>query len=322
MVGHILLLDPSSSVPLKGRDLEQAAELLAEQDEKPHEFRELLTPATGPTKVYLDRYEYLAKEPSEEILLQKTEEIRRRIAAMFGEGARYALATRHGHRSKGGFKLSFRAYVQGYAIPSYRDIASLLRASGQAYFWNMSVYNEVEQLLPCINGRKGPRSPRVLLGENATPVEAGQIGEYLAQVVDPDWALLDTARLERLREATGHDLPNFPDLVAGSGGSRVDAGFVRDVLACIGIERAASYNDWRNVAFGLRALDRQIAPLALLEAFKAFSRRSPAHASPADQQACVDLWARLGGRGRQRTLGGVTWDLGATFKDANAPWGV
>jgi hypothetical protein len=107
----------------------------------------------SPPAEYIDSHKELVQERVE-VILKHLGEIEGLLAK--GWQGRYVIASRHGWcPSKSAWKVSFRPFVLGIAIP-YVDIPTLLRLIRQDdKFWDLSVYKQGEQLLAAINGCKG-----------------------------------------------------------------------------------------------------------------------------------------------------------------------
>lgn len=172
-----------------------------------HPYIEYLSQATGTLcKIYLDKDINCGKEkPSATDISRHTQEVVSRVSdivdllnhADAGERppVTWRIATRHGFKPDGTYKLSFRPYISGVTI-NYYDIPYLLSSANQMDgYWDTSVYAEKENLLAAINGKKGRRHPgepddlRVLEMQDGDTVEDHFL-DYVAQYVDPSWPVL------------------------------------------------------------------------------------------------------------------------------------
>lgn len=170
-----------------------------------HTYYEYLSGDACITKLYLDRD--VAVEPGvciEKVMKSEEEAIKHRLdkIAHALQGAApnvfYRIATRHGQKPDGEYKLSFRPYFSGVSF-RYTEIPAFLKYMDEDDgFWDMSVYTRKERLLGCINGTKTNKCKRKLVPQDP----ADDLKWYLAQYVEDSWPLADFSNSKMAEHAT------------------------------------------------------------------------------------------------------------------------
>jgi D5 N terminal like len=200
------------------------------------------------TKLYLDCDIKLGKEeptPYQQqckdiVIKMRIDEILAKLRKL-DPNAACRVATRHGRLPDGTYKLSYRPYFTGIRIV-YHHIPLLLRALGEDKHkddpWDMGVYKEAEQLLAAVNGAKGridrhDKSPSAkmdwrVLRPAGTAEE--DVLDYVAQVTDEDWPLLDKETLRAFAAAAdGMSEPGSSGTGVGGAG---DSSELHDPWVC------------------------------------------------------------------------------------------
>ena len=199
----------------------------------------------------------------------------------------FVVASRHGPKGEK-FKVSFRVFFKGFAVV-YHDIPVLIKFVEQEAVWDMSPYKRTEQLLACINGKKGGGDNRVLRREPEF-AQAG-IEDFVAQVVDPEWPLLDLGAFQKSRETSGdHTSPS------NEGATREPSNNVRMLAAMLSPARASNRSDWIKVGLLLKRLgsftrDGENAADLYFDDWRDFSRRSDDPSKVADDRELERVWA-------------------------------
>jgi phage/plasmid-associated DNA primase len=290
------------------RPLEAAKDLL---DVIGHTYFEVFSGHTV-TKIYLDRDEYLPDGVLiEAVAGEKLAEVRSKVGDLIDHISKkygvakssmdFKVATRHGTNAEGRQKLSFRPYISGVKI-RYSQIPALIESAGMKSYWDTQPYGKTQQLLAAINGTKGStktktgqqvRDGRVLRTEN--PDEEEDLEDYIAQVVEDGWPLIDVQIAKMARTNT----LKTPATQSAANVDAVDEQFVSDVLDCLSLDRVIDRNSWRSVGFALKlaaknSRDSQDSQDSenprFLKLFKEFSWRAVQYRTEADQKSCEDLW--------------------------------
>ena len=251
-----------------------APEALAEKLHADNVLRELLEDNVE-TKLFLDYEEYHDAEPPAEEKrriagdVQYETNMLKHLLVGFWERMElpelqltYKIATRHGATPDGRYKLSFRPFFSGLAVP-FTTIPRLLDAAYANYphnriQWDMSVYSR-RRLLACVNGRKDAADGRLLTMERPDD----DVKDYVAQVVGDDW------------EGCGPSAVPPPVASSPQQQQQQPAASLADVAVLLPlIKRSDDRERWMRVGFGIgnecgRSADG-------LELYKEWSRGCPA----------------------------------------------
>ena len=245
------------------------------------------------TKLYLDYDHVLDSEPNEseiraikEGVLRHTKELAEIICM-----PDYVVASRHGAKGDK-FKVSFRVFFRGFTVV-YHDIPILIKFVEQEAIWDLSPYKRTEQLLACINGKKGGGDDRVLKPE---PEFAGRdLKDFVAQAVDPEWPFLDLGAFQRQRDERASGVGQG---VSASVRTREPSNNVRMLAAMLSPARASRRGDWIKVGLLLKRLgafteagENIDAENVYYEDWRDFSRRADDPVKIASDSELERVWA-------------------------------
>lgn len=234
------------------------------------------------TKLYLDYDHVLDSEPDDdavktikELVLRNAKEIADTICM-----PDFVVASRHGPKGDK-FKVSFRVFFKGFAVV-YHDIPILIKFVEQEEIWDLIPYKRTEQLLACINGKKGGGDERILRPEPEF-AESG-VEDFVAQAIDPEWPFLNLDAFQKSRESR--------DSVANARVSQErgePSNNVKMLVRMLAPARATRRSDWIKVGLLLKRIGGD-APDTYFEDFCEFSKRADDPSKVADDHELERVW--------------------------------